>query len=121
KTGTSATGTTGTVGTSESIPSTLHLMASGNSSANWSRYLNHKVEVKGTLEHSMGGSESYPTGNPPSSTTPPSTNPSNPPSTNPTATEPSRTGGTMTGSDMGSTFRVASIKEVSGTCSVSSK
>ena len=96
-----ATGTAGTAGTAASIPSTLHLTASGSSSANWSRYVNHKVEVKGTLQHTMGGAESNPTGNPPSAT-----NPSNP---------------STSSSDMGETLRVTSIKEVSATCSGSPK
>ena len=96
KAGAGATGTAGTTGSSASIPSKLNLTASGSSSASWSKYVNHKVEVKGTLEHSMSGAESTPTGNPPSA---------NPPSS----------------SDMGSTFRVTSIKEVAATCTSSPK
>ena len=113
----SATGTAGTTASSASIPSTISLRASG-SSADWSRYLNHKVEVKGTLDHSMGGMN--PSSTSPSSTNPSSTSPANPPSANPTGVEsPRSTGGTMSSSDMGPTFRVSSIKEVSGTCSAS--
>ena len=111
------TGAAGTAGAAASIPTRLQLTASGNSSASWSKYLNHKVEVKGTLEHSMSGMESNPTANPPAANpaNPPSTNPATPPSANP---QPSRTpGGTMSGSDMGPTLQVTSIKEVSGTCS----
>ena len=116
-----AAGTSGAASSAQ-IPSKVNLSASGNSSANWSRYLNHKVEVKGTLlEHPMGGTSPTPsTANPtatpatPPSTTPPSTTP-------PSTTEPSRPGaGTMSSSDMGATFRVTSIKEVSGTCGASS-
>jgi hypothetical protein len=133
KGGGAATGTSGaTAGSavSGSIPSRLQLMASGNSSANWSRYLNHRVEVKGTLNDAMGGSESN-TANP-SSTNPSSTNPSTtspsttPPSTNPAnpaGIQPSQgTGaGTMSSGGMGGAmFHVTSIKEVSGTCSGSS-
>jgi hypothetical protein len=124
KSGTSATGTSGTAASTSSIPSTLHLMASGNSSANWSRYLNHRVEVKGTLDNSMGSSMSDMAN--PSATTP-STNPSSTtPNANPSSTTPANpstagnqppTGAaTMSGSDMGAMFRVVSIKEVAGTC-----
>jgi hypothetical protein len=116
KTGAEA-GATGTAGTLASIPATLQLTASGNSSASWSKYLNHKVEVKGTLAPSMSGMESNPTGNPPSANpaNPPSTNPANPPSANPE--QPRTPGGTMSSSDMGPTLHVTSIKEVSATCS----
>ena len=108
------TGAAGTAG-APSIPTSLQLTASGNSSASWSKYLNHKVEVKGTLEHSMSGMESNPTGNPPAANpaNPPSTNPANPPSAN---AQPSRAPG-VSSSDMGPTLQVTSIKEVSGTCS----
>ena len=106
-TGANATGTAGTMG-SATIPTRLNLKASGNSSANWSRYLNHKVEVKGTLEDTTGGAESK------------TTNPAgNPPSTNPSAPESSRSSAGVS-SDMGATFHVTSIKEVAGTCSGSS-
>lgn len=97
KAGAGAAGTAGTTGMA-SVPSTLNLTASGStSSSGWSKYLNHKVEVKGTLEHSMGGAESTPTGNPPSATTP--------------ANPPSGAG------DMNQTFRVTSIHEVAESCS----
>ena len=138
KTGAAATGTSGaTAGSSAmaNIPSRLQLMASGNSSANWSRYLNHRVEVTGTLSDTMGGTSS-PSSTNPSSTTPSTTSPSTPPSTtppsttppstkpaNPTGSEPSRStgAGTMSSSDMGPMLHVTSIKEVSGTCSGSIK
>ncbi len=113
KTGAEA-GAAGTAG-APSIPTSLQLTASGNSSASWSKYLNHKVEVKGTLEHSMSGMESTPAANPPAANpaNPPSTNPANPPSPN---AQPSRSPG-VSSSDMGPTLQVTSIKEVSGTCS----
>ena len=85
-----ATGTAGATGAA-SIPSTVDLKAGASTTANWSKYLNHKVEVKGTLEHSMGGAESKPTGNPPSATSP--------------------------SGSMNETFRVTSIKELADTCS----
>jgi hypothetical protein len=104
-------GAAGTAGatTSPTIPTKLNLMASGSSSANWSRYLNHKVEVKGTL-----GAESKPS----SAATTPTETPTTPP-TNPPA-NPAGAAGTMSSSDTGATFNVTSIKEVSSSCSGSS-
>jgi hypothetical protein len=110
-----AAGTAGTAGMA-SIPTTLDLMASGSSSANWSKYLNHKVEVKGTLENAggAGSSAASPSSTSPS-TTPPSTNP--PSSTaNPAGTPSS----TMSSAGAGATLHVTSIKEVSASCSGSS-
>jgi len=89
-----ATGTAGTAGASASIPSTLDLKASASTTESWSKYLNHKVEVKGTLEHSMSGAESKPT-EPPSAASP--------------------------SSSMNETFRVTSIREIAPTCSGSPK
>jgi hypothetical protein len=113
-------GATGTAGTSAmaTIPSTVQLMASGNSSANWSRYLNHRVEVKGTLEHAMGGTESSPGAAAPGAT-PPSTNPpATPPSTPPSAATPTAGSASSTmSSGTGATLHVTSIKEISGSCS----
>jgi hypothetical protein len=110
-------GTTGTAGTSAmaTIPSTVQLMASGNSSANWSRYLNHRVEVKGTLEHAM---ESSPSAAAPDAT-PPSTNPpATPPSTPPSAANPvAGSASSAMSSGTGATLHVTSIKEISGSCS----
>ena len=97
KSGATATGTAGTTAMA-SIPSKVQLTASGNSSANWSRYLNHKVEVKGTLENTAG----------------------NAPSATPSANEPSRPGAGAMGSTDMAKLHVTSIKEVSGTCSGSS-
>jgi hypothetical protein len=110
-------GATGTAGTSAmaSIPSTVQLMASGNSSANWSRYLNHKVEVKGTLENTLGGAESTPSAATPGAN-PPSTNPSTPPS----AANPAGAASSTMSSGSGATLHVTSIKEVAGTCGASS-
>lgn len=100
-----ATGTAGAA-TSPTIPTKLNLMASGGGSASWSKYLNHKVEVKGTL-----GADSKPSGA--------ATTPSETPTTPPSAANPAGAAGTMS-SDMGATFNVTSIKEVSGSCSGSS-
>jgi hypothetical protein len=110
-----AAGTAGTAGMA-SIPTTLDLMASGSSSANWSKYLNHKVEVKGTLENAAGAgaSATSPSSTSPSSTTPPSTNP--PSSTANPAGTPSST----MSAGAGATLHVTSIKEVSASCSGSS-
>jgi hypothetical protein len=114
-----ATGTAGATGIA-SIPSTVQLMASGHSSANWSRYLNHRVEVKGTFESALAGTESSPgaaaPGANPPSTTPPAAFPSTPPSTANPAGSPS----SMMSSGTGAALHVVSIKEISGTCSGSS-
>jgi len=103
-----ATGTAGAA-TSPTIPTKLNLIASGGGSASWSKYLNHKVEVKGTL-----GAESKSSGAATTPTETPTTPPTNPPA------NPAGAAGTMSSSDMGATFNVTSIKEVSGSCSGSS-
>jgi hypothetical protein len=98
KPGANPTGTAGTASTA-TIPSRLQLTASGNSSANWSRYLNHKVEVKGRLDNSMSGATAGDAGAP----------------------KPAQSGQAGAASmTSGGTFHVTSIKEVAGSCSGSS-
>ena len=116
------TGTTGSIN-----GSALVLSAPSSTPRDWSTYLNHRVEIRGTLEKK----ESTPPE--PSSANPTSTNPTstNPTSTNPTGTSGS-TSGTMTGSSASSsaygsasqnipgtmgTLRVSSIKDLGTTCS----
>ena len=98
KPGANPTGTAGTASTA-TIPTRLQLSASGNSSANWSKYLNHKVEVKGRLDNSMSGSMAGDAG----------------------ASKPGQSGQAGASSmTSGGTFHVTSIKEVAGSCSGSS-
>src|SRR4029079_9847110 len=70
----------------------LLLIASSSTSSDWSKYLNHRVEVRGTLESKESSSPSSPYGSPSS----------NPTSTNPTSTNPTGTSGSAAGSMTGS-------------------
>jgi hypothetical protein len=145
--GTGGTGATGaaTSGGSAASPAILQLMASGSGSPNWSRYLNHRVEVKGTFENAAGGNSGMASG---TSSRPGSTGTATAAGGSGTATGTGAgtgagtgTGagvGTGTGAGVGAQsatgartgtgtpsenamFHVTSIKEVSGTCSGSAK
>ena len=96
-----ATGTTGSTSAISSFSSGLWLIAT-SSTENWSKYLNHRVEVKGSLSESNSSS--------PSTTASGSTTSSQ---TNPSSSYSAQ-------SNMG-TLNVTSIKEISGTCSPSQR
>ncbi len=96
-----ATGTTGSTSAISSFSSGLWLIAS-SSTENWSKYLNHRVEVKGSLSENSSSS--------PSTTASGSTTSSQ---TNPSSSYSAQ-------SNMG-TLNVTSIKEISGTCSPSQR
>ena len=115
-------GATGTTGSFNGVNTAVWLMATG-STDNWSKYLNHRVEVKGTLTNNNPSASTYGSGSGAATTASGSTTTSgSTASGSPTGSESGATSsyGSQNQSSM-ATLHVTSIKEVASTCSGSQR